>query len=179
MDNIPLVLVAASDADIPAIVALMNRAYRPRQSGAWSIETGYIDGDRTSETILREDIAANPAAHLLVWRLASGHLQGCVWLQPLQGDTWYLGSLAVDPDAQNAGLGRQLLTASENWAQSHGAHRIKITVVNVRDTLIAWYQRRGYKLTGETEPFPYDDARFGVPKRPDLCFTVLRKQLTQ
>ena len=52
-----------------------------------------------------------------------------------------------------------------------------MTVVNVRDTLIAWYRRRGYILTGEAEPFPYDDARFGVPKRDDLSFVVLRKRL--
>jgi hypothetical protein len=52
-----------------------------------------------------------------------------------------------------------------------------MTVVNVRDTLIAWYVRRGYTLTGETEPFPYGDIRFGVPRRDDLHFVILRKRL--
>lgn len=52
-----------------------------------------------------------------------------------------------------------------------------MTVVNVRDTLIAWYIRRGYFLTGETEPFPYDDNRFGTPLRDDLAFVVLEKVL--
>ena len=50
-----------------------------------------------------------------------------------------------------------------------------MTVVNVRDTLIAWYQRRGYALTGETKPFPYDDKRFGTPLRDDLYFVMLEK----
>jgi hypothetical protein len=52
-----------------------------------------------------------------------------------------------------------------------------MTVVNLRDTLIAWYERRGYAPTGETEPFPYGDARFGAPRRDDLAFVVLRKRL--
>ena len=52
-----------------------------------------------------------------------------------------------------------------------------MTVVNVRETLIAWYIRRGYALTGEIEPFPYDDGRFGIPKRDDLAFVVLQKKM--
>ena len=52
-----------------------------------------------------------------------------------------------------------------------------MTVLHVRDTLIAWYQRRGYTLTGETKPFPYDDNRFGTPLRDDLYFVVLEKHL--
>jgi hypothetical protein len=50
-------------------------------------------------------------------------------------------------------------------------------VVHLRDTLIAWYQRRGYLLTGETEPFPYHDQRFGWPLRDDLHFVVLEKEI--
>jgi hypothetical protein len=52
-----------------------------------------------------------------------------------------------------------------------------MTVIQVRDTLIAWYERRGYSLTGETKPFPYGDDRFGRPLRNDLHFVVLEKTL--
>jgi hypothetical protein len=52
-----------------------------------------------------------------------------------------------------------------------------MTVVSIRESLIAWYQRRGYHLTGERLPFPYDDERFGLPRRPDLEFVVLEKPL--
>ncbi len=52
-----------------------------------------------------------------------------------------------------------------------------MTVVHVRETLILWYQRRGYTLTGETKPFPYGDNRFGTPLRDDLHFVVLEKVL--
>jgi hypothetical protein len=50
-------------------------------------------------------------------------------------------------------------------------------VLNVRGTLLAWYERRGYKLTGESHAFPYQDNRYGVPQRPDLAFLCLEKNL--
>jgi len=49
-------------------------------------------------------------------------------------------------------------------------------VVNARDTLIAWYERRGYALTGERRPFPLDAPGI-VPKTRDLEFVVLAKSL--
>ena len=57
------------------------------------------------------------------------------------------------------------------------ATRIKMTVIAQRTELIAWYERRGYRRTGAREPFPYGDPRFGLPRRPDLYFEVLEKQL--
>jgi ribosomal protein S18 acetylase RimI-like enzyme len=74
-------------------------------------------------------------------------------------------------------LGRTLLAAAEDFAKQRGARRIQMTVVNVRDILIAWYQRRGYTLSGESRPFPYGDDRFGKPTRDDLHFVVLQKDL--
>ncbi|QXQ05378.1 GNAT family N-acetyltransferase [Sphingosinicellaceae bacterium] len=172
-------LAPTTDEDIPAIVALVNRAYRGSGStAAWNTEAGYISGDRTTRDLLRADVLAKPEASLLKWVGAStGGLLGCVWLEPLGDGKWYLGSLATDPDRQNTGLGRDVLTAAELWVHEHGGTRVRMTVVNVRETLIAWYLRRGYHLTGETEAFPYDDNRFGTPLRDDLKFVVLEKVL--
>jgi hypothetical protein len=69
------------------------------------------------------------------------------------------------------------VSSAKRWVRERGARRVRMTVVNVRDTLIAWYARRGYELTGETTPFPYGDDRFGVPQRDNLCFVVLEKNL--
>lgn len=71
-----------------------------------------------------------------------------------------------------------MLAAAEDWVRTHGGESVRMTVVNVRETLIAWYVRRGYRLTGETEPFPYGDDRFGTPLRADLSFVVLQRYLT-
>jgi len=78
----------ATDADVPRIVELMNRAYRGAGGGAasWSAEQAYIAGNRTTEALLREDIAANPAATLLKWvETSDGPTRGCVWLAPFPG----------------------------------------------------------------------------------------------
>ena len=171
------ILVKATAADIPSIVELMNAAYRVR-GGGWTSEADYIVGDRTTVAQLLNQISAREHVSLMVWRRPSfGGLFGCVWLEPEDGGVWYLGSLTVDPQEQNTGLGRKLLTASEEWVRDRGGQAIRMTVVNVRDTLIAWYERRGYNLTEEREPVPYHDGRFGIPKRPDLEFVVLRKRL--
>ena len=171
--------VPANDSEIPHIVALMNRAYRGVSAG-WSTEAGYITGNRTTEPLLRAEWAAKPDAWLLTWRdSAAGPIIGCVWLEPLGGDVWYLGLLTIDPARQNSGLGHTVLIAAEQWLCQRGAWRVRMTVVNIRTVLIAWYVRRGYRETGETAPFPYGDDRFGTPLRDDLCFTVLEKDLTQ
>lgn len=104
-------------------------------------------------------------------------MSGCVWLEPMREDTWYLGSLAIDPERQNGGLGRTMLAAAEDWVRARGGKRIRMAVINVREALIAWYLRRGYSRTGEVEPFPYGDHRFGRPLRDDLCFVVLEKPI--
>ncbi|MFZ0340623.1 MAG: GNAT family N-acetyltransferase [Terracidiphilus sp.] len=171
-------LTVAIDAEFPAVVEMMNRAFRGRGDDAsWSTEERYIDGTRTSEELLREEMAAHADASLLLWRAPDNTLLGCVWMQPEENDVWYLGSLTIVPREQKAGLGRRLLAAAEDWAIARGAEEIKMTVVHVRAALLDWYARRGYAPTGETKPFPYGDERYGRPTRDDLCLVVLGKRL--
>jgi ribosomal protein S18 acetylase RimI-like enzyme len=167
-------LARATPDDLPEIVALMNRAYRGQQG--WAVEQGYIQGDRISLPDLEAELAAKPQMQLLVWREA-GELLGTVTLEPQGGDSWYLGALTVEPGRQDEQLGRRLLAETERIARDGGAKRMRLTVIWVRETLIGWYRRRGYVPTGETSPFPYDDARWGKPTRDDLYFVWFEKQL--
>jgi GNAT superfamily N-acetyltransferase len=177
-------LKPASEADYPAIVELANVAYRGSgESSGWTTESSYIEGPRLTVDRLREDLAGKPQARLLTLRdggEGEGEdepLLGTVWLEPKSGLVWYLGLLTIRPDLQKQQLGRGLLAAAEAYAAEHGARRIRMTVICIRETLIAWYERRGYVPTGESEPFPYGDERFGTPLRQDLSFVVLEKQL--
>jgi ribosomal protein S18 acetylase RimI-like enzyme len=174
-----MLLHRAVEADYPAIVDLANIAYRGSGSTAsWNIETGIIEGERLNESLLREDLAAKPDAQLLTYRDdADGALLGTVWLEERKDGVWNLGLLTIRPDLQNRQLGRGLLADAEGYARARGGRRIRMTVVNVRDALIAWYQRRGYRLTGETQPFPYSDERYGRPLRDGLHFLVLEKDI--
>jgi ribosomal protein S18 acetylase RimI-like enzyme len=173
-----MLLSPAVEAGYPAIIDLANLAYRGTgPSASWNIEN-FIEGQRLNDSLLREDLAAKLHAHLLTYRDdPDGPLLGTVLLDPEKDGVWYLGLLTIRPDLQKRKLGRTLLAAAEDFAKQRGAHRIQMTVVNVRDILIAWYERRGYTLTGETKPFPYGDERFGRPLRDDLYFVVLEKDL--
>jgi ribosomal protein S18 acetylase RimI-like enzyme len=168
-------LVPAQDGNLADIVALMNRAFRGTES--WNAEEGYIAGDRIRLTDLREDLAAKPLMRLMLCRDDAGLLLGCFSLEPADTQTRYLGMLTVRPDQQDQKLGRRLLDAAEDMAKASGASRMRMSVVWVREPLIAWYQRRGYALTGETAPFPYGDNRWGRPLRDDLHFVMLEKSL--
>ena len=167
----------AGEADYPSIVALSNQAYRGRGAGQSWIVVDMIEGERLCVALLREDLAAAPDAQLMIWRDAAGDHLGHVWLEPKGDGAWYLGLLAVRPDRQDQKLGRSLLRAAEDHARSQGATRVRMSVVAQRETLIAWYERRGYARTGETAPWPYHDPRPGRPTRPDLYFVVLERAL--
>jgi ribosomal protein S18 acetylase RimI-like enzyme len=174
-----MLLKPAVEADYAAIINLVNLAFRGTGSSAsWNTEAVFIEGQRLDDSLLRADLAAKPNAHLLIYRdNPDGPLLGTVLLDPKQNGVWYLGLLTVRPDLQNRQLGRALLAAAESFAKEHGARRIQMTVVNVRTTLIAWYERRGYTVTRETRPFPYGDNRVGKPLRDDLHFVVLEKDI--
>jgi ribosomal protein S18 acetylase RimI-like enzyme len=176
-----MLLTPAVEADYPAIVDLANLAYRGTgASASWNTESGVLEGQRLDESLLRDELAAKPQAHLLLHReQPSPTLLGMVWLEPKGDGVWYLGLLAIQPDQQSRRLGSSLLAAAEAFAQERGARRIRMSVLHLRDTLIAWYQRRGYLPNGETAPFPYGDERFGRPLRDDLYFVILVKELDQ
>jgi len=166
----------ASEAEYPDIIAMTNRAFRePAGQADWKVET-LVDGQRIEESLLREDLA-EPGARLLIWRDEGGAHMGHVRLDDDGEGGWYLAMLTVRPDRQDGGLGRTLLAAAEDFARRRGGKRMRMTVVHQRPELIGWYQRRGYALTGETEPFPYGDDRFGTPTQDGLYFDVLEKAL--
>jgi len=172
--NDPLTLQLARTNDVPALVALVNSAYRGDSSRAgWTTEADLLGGQRIDAQRLAETIAAPNSVVLL--HEAQGEPIACVHLERRSADC-YLGMLTIQPMIQGAGLGRRLLEAAERWAVTEwDAQSIYMTVIVQRPELIAWYERRGYARTGEFQPFPYDDVRFGLPQRSDLKFEVLRK----
>ncbi|RZA19182.1 MAG: GNAT family N-acetyltransferase, partial [Lysobacteraceae bacterium] len=85
---------------------------------------------------------------------------------------------SVRPDQQGGGIGKDVLAECERIARDEWSLPLmRMTVIDIRDELIAFYERRGYRRTGITKPFPYGDARFGLPTRDDLRFEILEKAL--
>ena len=173
-----IVMRDAVPADIPALHRLIESAYRGEASRAgWTTEADLLDGQRTDPDDLSAILSDPAQAMLTAWR--DGNLLGCILIVDRGERTGYFGMLSVSPTLQGGGLGRRLVaTAEATMAERYQARRVRISVFPQRETLIAWYQRLGYRLTGETLPFPYGNPRFGLPLRDDLHFMVLERDLT-
>ena len=167
----------ADDGDIPAVVALVESAYRGEASRVgWTTEADLLDGQRTDARAVAE-IVAGPGRVMLLAE-AEGVLAGCCQLEHRPPAEAYFGMFSVRPAAQGQGWGRLILAEAERLARAEwGAATMVLTVLAPRPDLIGWYERRGYRPTGESRPFPYGNARFGIPRRPDLSFIVLEKPL--
>ena len=115
----------------------------------------------------------------IVLAYADSLLVGSVLLE-LSAGRAYIGMVSVRPLLQARGVGRALLAECERIAalEQPGA-KLRMTVIGQRSELIAWYQRRGYQPTGERVAFPYGQPRCGLPRRADLYFEVLEKDLAQ
>lgn len=169
-----IVIDTAEPADAPSLLTLVNSAYRGDSSRkGWTTEADLLDGIRIDVEGLYQ-MFNNPNATLLKANTADTQLVGCVYLEQKDA-AMYLGMLTVQPDLQNAGIGKQLLAAGEELARAKGCTEIMMTVISERKELIGWYQTKGYLPTGEQHPFP-DDPRFGIPKQ-SLSFIVMKKQL--
>ena len=166
-------ILKAAIADVPSICTLVNNAYRGEDSKkGWTTEADLLDGTRINEpTLLR--YFNNQAVTLLKY-VENGIIEGCVYLE-IRVPHLYLGMLCVNPVDQNKGTGKKLLIAAEGFAVANNLKIIIMTVISTRQELITWYQRRGYVLTGEKEPFHYG-TKFGIPKQP-IELVVLEKQL--
>jgi ribosomal protein S18 acetylase RimI-like enzyme len=168
----------AAERDVPAIVGLIESAYRGEASRAgWTTEEHLLGGQRTDRGAVMSVVRAPGSAMLLAE--ADGTLAGCCQLERRAGGEAYFGMFSVPPGHQGRGWGGEILAEAERLARDEwGARSMVMSVLAQRPELISWYERRGYRRTGETRPFPYGNARFGIPKRPDLNFVTLAKPLS-
>jgi GNAT superfamily N-acetyltransferase len=168
----------ATTADVDAIVELVESAYRGDASRAgWTTEADLLDGQRTDAAAIVE-IIGTPQSRLRLAFDAGDTLVACCQLERRDDGVCYFGMFSVSPTMQGGGIGRAVLSEAERCAREDwGATAMEMTVIAQRRDLIEWYLRRGYAETGETRPFPYGDERFGIPRRDDLVFAVLRKPL--
>ena len=166
----------ATASDVDALVALVTSAYRGDASRAgWTTEADFLDGNRIDAQVLRADIAKPQSRVLILDR--EGEMLACAHVA-IEDGAGYFGMFSVVPRLQGAGIGKRMLAEAERIVRDEwNTSTMRMTVIDIRDSLIAFYERRGYVRTGVTKPFPYGDARFGIPLRDDLRFEVLEKTL--
>lgn len=163
-------------SDATQLVTLVRSAYRGSASRAgWTSEAHLVDGERIDERQVL-DLIDRPRSMLLVLEDGDG-LLACCQLEDRGAGLAYLGTLAVQPKAQGRGVGRRVVAEAERRvAGAFAARALELTVLAQQQALILWYERLGFRRTGETRPFPADPL-YARPKRDDLHFVVLRKQL--
>lgn len=168
-------ILIAEEKDITSLVTLMDTAYRGENSKqGWTSEADLFIGiKRTDETTVT-NLIKKPGSVFLKYINDAGILEGCVFLHQ-KNNGIYLGMFSVSPIAQGKGIGKKLLIAADDYAKEHNCTLIYMTVITVREDLIAWYERNGYRKTNKILPFPVDE-RFGIPTQP-LEMIVLEKHL--
>jgi ribosomal protein S18 acetylase RimI-like enzyme len=157
---LPLQLRVACEADAKEISALVNKAYRPSPPDAgWTHEANLVAGARTTtEQVL--SLFHEKSTILLLCRGPT--IVACVHVLGTQSVA-YFGMLATDPTMQAQGVGKTLLRHAEAYAIEHfGASVLKMSVLSSRPELLAFYERRGYVLTGEVAEYPWS-AGVGQP----------------
>jgi ribosomal protein S18 acetylase RimI-like enzyme len=172
----------ATESDIPLLLPLIKRAYRGDDARqGWTHEADLVADERIDAAGLSEKITHPDGVVLVAIDAASGSFISCCEVLHQPGTrTCYFGLFAVEPKAQGGGIGKKVMGYAERFVQERWeAVRMEMTVIWMREELIAWYGRRGYVKTGERREFPYEHLVNGPALRDDLWFEVLEKDLTK
>ncbi|OAA59403.1 Acyl-CoA N-acyltransferase [Cordyceps fumosorosea ARSEF 2679] len=170
---------------LPAVHALVERCFRSKDAAkGWCSEAEFFTGARITPAGMLDKFQHPDTVFLAGYdRDPSSEnketLVTCCEIARRDPDTCYFGLFAVDPALQGGGVGSRVLREAERYAREElGCARMEMQVIDRRDTLIAYYVRRGYARTEEKRPFPYELFGEGTILRDDLQFAVLVKELT-
>ncbi|KAI1501900.1 putative acetyltransferase [Biscogniauxia marginata] len=178
MANINLQFRIATLDDASRLQALVQSAYRGETSRqGWTTEADLLTDDRINvEGIIAK--ITKPDSAVLLATDDGGALVSCCEIFKRSADVAYFGMFAVDPRRQGGGLGRQVLTYTEDYCRrAWGVKKLELGVIWSREELISWYLRRGFRKTGESRPFPYEELVNGTTLQDDLHFEVFEKDL--
>lgn len=159
----------ATVSDIPQLLLLINSAYRQNLGQSWTNEANIVVGDRIHQQQL-ENLISQPNHQLLIAEIAhlgQSLIIACIGLNYLYSEL-EIGTFCIAPDWQNQGIGQRVLAYAERYSANYAVqHQMPLEyyvmwVLNVRNELLAYYERRGYVLTGEIEAYPLD-ANVGQP----------------
>jgi GNAT superfamily N-acetyltransferase len=135
--NAPAITIRAATADdVPALIAMVNAAYRRSEGDVFP----------TSERVDRTD-AMQHLPRIVVAEVG-GVVAGSIDIE-LSGDTAHFGMLATDVGMQGRGIGSLLVDHAEEQARAAGHTVMRIEVVK-EGGRVPWYERKGYRVLRET-----------------------------
>ncbi|EPF83535.1 N-acetyltransferase [Acinetobacter gyllenbergii] len=148
--------------DLEQLVKLINIAYRAQSERSWTTEKGFVRGERIRKFQLEQELQ-QPNFELLVGELDKDEIIACIGLS-VNDNCIEIGTFAVDPSIQNQGYGREMLNYAELYIRKTypKLRDLVMHVLDVRTELLAYYQRRGYQITGRKSEYPLE-ANVGQP----------------
>ncbi|KAK1598207.1 acetyltransferase [Colletotrichum navitas] len=173
-NTIPLNFRVARPEDAPKLQQLVQAAFRAEDSRAdWTADMRL---GRSFHYSVEEVLTTinNPDAAIIMASDQNGVLLGSIGIIKCNDSLARFAMLSVDPEQQRGGIGRQVLTYAEDFARNWNLKTFGLNALSSREKLVEWYERCGYKKSGETSPFPVDRFhQLDLPK--DLCFVELEK----
>ncbi|MCF6299065.1 MAG: GNAT family N-acetyltransferase [Thiomicrorhabdus sp.] len=168
--KLKLVLEKAKKDHVGGICDLVNLAYRGEEG--WTKETDLVGGNRATTSEIKE-FMLDPGAHLLV-AINNGEIVACVCIEKNESNA-YIGFFAVHPKLQGIGVGKEILSQAESYASTKlNIRKYVMVVVSQRKELISYYERRGYRKTGNVQEYP-THLNVGVPLKKGLTIEYLEK----
>jgi predicted N-acetyltransferase YhbS len=134
----------ATPEDIPALVRVINLAYR--------VEDFFVKGDRTSTNEITTMLAEPNAEFVVIDTDDPAELAAAAWVE-VNGTRGHLAMLSVDPAFQGKGLGRLVVSAAEDHCRRARCEALDLEIVNLRLELPAYYAKLGFSPV-DTAPFP-------------------------
>ncbi len=159
--------------DLDEIVDLVNAAYRGVDGQKrWTTEAHLVQGNRLHLEDFRRDITCGNTEFYVGY--LEEKLRCCIAIKRYDHITEF-GTFAVDPDLHGFGYGTELLNFAEATARPYSS-TFQVTVVSQNKDLLAFYQRRGYKETGQKLAYPVGQ-NVGNPITQNIDLTVLQKSV--
>jgi ribosomal protein S18 acetylase RimI-like enzyme len=156
--------------DAAEINTLIKLAYRGNDG--WTKETDIVEGNRSNIEDVKY-LIRNQKSHMLTAK-NHGILVACICVEEKDNKA-YIGSFAVSPSQQNMGIGKKTLELAEKYASKElGVTEFVMVVISQRKELIEFYERRGYKRTGEINEYPVH-LNVGVPSVKGLTIECIEK----
>ena len=89
---------------------------------------------------------AGDTSTVLVGTDAAGTIAGSVMVGH-DGHRGWLYYVAVSPDHQGSGAGRQMVTAAEDWLRQLGVWKMQLLVRDTNTKVVAFYEHLGFEVS--------------------------------
>ena len=157
MDSLSDISVrAATEADIPTIVALIHAAFKEYADA--------LDPPSGAHKENEENIRAKLTTERALLALLGDRALACVFYRD-EGDHMYFGRLAVLPAHRNRGISALLIDCVEVRARELGLPRVRLGVRIALPHLRARYERLGYRVIEQRRHVGYAEPTYLVMEK--------------